>query len=115
MAMAKTKAVEAHLRMLIASMEAGSGSAREGHGAEGGMETGEQAQVQVQVVFYATQAATTGTKTATARDTASQVGNELTWPKARFRPGPLSHAHIVYLKQKATQRTSAIAFKVFAS
>lgn len=68
----------------------------------------EPAQVQVQVVFYATQAATT-TRRVSSR---LRVAVLERWPELS---SPLSHAHIIYLEQTRTQRTSAIAFKVFAS
>jgi len=71
MAMAETKAAQAHLRMLIAPAPwipaAGVGVEVRWDGQKGS-EGGEPARVQVQVVFYATQAATTGI--ATAKDVA---------------------------------------------
>lgn len=63
MAVAETKAAQAHLRMLIAPWIPADGVGVEARWLGRGRGGGEPARVQVQVVFYATQAATTAIAT----------------------------------------------------
>jgi len=109
MAMAETKAAQAHLRMLIAPAPwipaAGVGVEVRWDGQKGS-EGGEPARVQVQVVFYATQAATTGIATRVLQ-IPSGVGN-LAQSSFAAGTGPLSHAHIIYLKRRQGRSGSAL-------